>query len=88
MLKNDLERGLLDARRIVCCVFDEAHHAGGGPKTLYSQVARLVREARGRCRVLGLSATAGASLDKVQTVVDELVQLSAVACLDPATSGF
>jgi ERCC4-related helicase len=72
ILKNDLERRYVDGRRIVCCVYDEAHHAGGGAKTIYAQVARLVRESGAHCRVLALSATAGTTLEKVQAVVDAL----------------
>lgn len=30
-LLNDLDRELLDCRRIVCCIFDEARETGGGP---------------------------------------------------------
>ena len=72
ILKNDLDEGLLDARRIVCCVFDEAHHAGGGQRTPYAHVARLLRQSGARCRVLALSATAGSTLGKVQTLIDML----------------
>lgn len=71
ILKNDIEKGLIDARRFVCAVFDEAHHATSA-KTSYGIVARLIREARGRCRVLALSATAGSTLGKVQGVIDQL----------------
>ena len=71
VLINDVEKGLLDPRRIVCAVFDEAHH-GASSTTKYGQVARLIREARGFCRVLALTATAGKTLPKVQGVIDTL----------------
>ena len=74
VFKNDLENGLLDARRVVCAVFDECHHAAT-EKTVYAHVARHLREGRGKdhvCRVLALSATAGTTLGKVQGVIDAL----------------
>ena len=71
VLKNDIEKGLVDPRRFVCAIFDEAHHATSA-KSTYGIVARQIREAGGRCRVLALSATAGSTLAKVQAVIDML----------------
>lgn len=67
VLRNDLRSGVCDARRIICIVFDEAHHATSS-RTPYARVARLVREARAECRVLALSATAGATVCQASAV--------------------
>ena len=71
VLKNDLKSGLIDARRVVCAVFDEAHHAAKSTSP-YGQVASMLHEANGFCRVLALSATAGRTLKQVQAVIDTL----------------
>ena len=70
ILKNDIEKGLIDARRFVCAVFDEAHHATSA-KTSRHRGATDPRGAR-PLPILALSATAGSTLGKVQGVIDQL----------------
>ena len=79
ILRNDLKSGLVDGRRIVLAIFDEAHHAAseGDP---YAEVAKLLREAGSVFRTLALSATAGVDLPAVQRMVD-LLHISQVELL-------
>lgn len=67
---NDLRRGAISAESVVCVVVDEAHKATGGYAyvTLVEEVAR----ATPRFRVLALSATPGATMQTVQTVVSNM----------------
>ena len=71
ILRNDLKSGIVDGRRIVLAIFDEAHHAAseGDP---YAEVAKLLRAAGAVFRTLALSATVGADLHAVQRVIDLL----------------
>ena len=71
ILRNDLASGLVDGRRIVLAIFDEAHHAASAADP-YAEVARLLRESGAVFRTLALSATAGVDLSAVQRVVDLL----------------
>lgn len=70
-LRNDLASQLVDGRRIVCTVYDEAHHAASKGHA-YAEVALALRKLGARCRVLGLSATAGPDLASVQRLIDAL----------------
>ncbi|KAL1500502.1 hypothetical protein AB1Y20_013159 [Prymnesium parvum] len=70
-LANDLQRGVLDGRRVCCLVIDEAHHAAS-QNYGYARVLGQLRRCNPWFRVLGLSATAGADLAAVQRVVDTL----------------
>lgn len=67
-LQNDLKEHLLDAKSIICLIFDEAHRATGNHS--YAQVMRAVLRSNSHFRVLGLTATPGSSTASVQKVVD------------------
>ena len=67
---NDIEAGRVDPRRVVLVVLDEAHRAAGDHA--YNKCIRALDAARGRYRVLALSATPGADVNKVQNVVSSL----------------
>ncbi|KAJ8613824.1 hypothetical protein CTAYLR_004911 [Chrysophaeum taylorii] len=69
-VSNDLESGVLDPRRIVLLVVDEAHKAL--KKYAYCVAVRLVARVQCHFRVLALSATPGATTASVQDVVDNL----------------
>jgi ATP-dependent DNA helicase MPH1 len=67
-LANDLKRGAIDAKDIVCLVVDEAHRATG--KYAYGECVTLIRKENPSFRVLALSATPGSSIEAVQNVID------------------
>lgn len=67
---NDLRAGICDPKRLVLLVVDEAHRATG--EYAYVEVVRLVKRFNSSFRVLALTATPGASIEKVQEVVDGL----------------
>ncbi|KAI9866589.1 MAG: 3'-5' DNA helicase [Trichoglossum hirsutum] len=69
-LINDLKTGICDPKRIVCLVVDEAHRATGS--YAYVEVVKFVRRFNQSFRVLALTATPGASVEKVQEVIDGL----------------
>lgn len=72
-LYNDLNSGIINndiANKIVLLIFDEAHRATGS----YSYVT-LMKELlaiHSNFRVLGLSATPGSDIGKVQSVIENL----------------
>ena len=67
---NDLKTGICDPKRIVLLVVDEAHRATGG--YAYVEVVKFLRRFNTSFRVLGLTATPGASVEGVQEVIDGL----------------
>ncbi|KAK9475118.1 P-loop containing nucleoside triphosphate hydrolase protein [Dipodascopsis tothii] len=69
-LDNDLKKGVVDPKSIVCLVVDEAHRATGD--YAYSQVVKFVRRFNPQVRVLALSATPGSSVEAVQQVIENL----------------
>lgn len=69
-VENDLENHVLDARRIVLVVIDEAHRAH--KNYAYCGVVRAIARVQCHFRVLALSATPGSSLQGVQDVIDNL----------------
>lgn len=69
-MQNDISRGICNPRRIVCLVIDEAHKATGN--YAFANVVSLIRKANTSLRVLALTATPGATIDKVQEVIDSL----------------
>ncbi|KAI9784765.1 MAG: 3'-5' DNA helicase [Geoglossum umbratile] len=69
-LVNDLKTGICDPKKIVCLVVDEAHRATGG--YAYVQVVKFIRRFNQSFRVLALTATPGASVERVQEVIDGL----------------
>ena len=56
IVKNDIENGALDARRITCLVIDECHRAQGD--YAYAVVMKQLLVLHHHFRVLGLSACA------------------------------
>lgn len=67
---NDLNRGIIDIKKIVLVVFDEAHRATGD--YAYSLIQKKIRETGGICRTIALSATPGNSISTVKEVLDNL----------------
>lgn len=67
---NDLKTGICDPRRIVLLVVDEAHRATGG--YAYVEVVKFLQRFNESFRVLALTATPGATIEKVQEVIDGL----------------
>lgn len=67
---NDLKTGICDPKRLVLLVVDEAHRATGG--YAYVEVVNFLRRFNSSFRVLALTATPGASVEKVQEVIDNL----------------
>lgn len=70
VVENDLKRGVLDPKDIVCLVIDEAHRATGS--YAYSNVVQFIDRFNSSYRILALTATPGASLENVQEVVNNL----------------
>ncbi|KAI9806870.1 MAG: 3'-5' DNA helicase [Piccolia ochrophora] len=67
---NDLKVGTCDPKKIVCVVIDEAHRATGGYS--YVEVINFIRRFNSSFRVLALTATPGATVEAVQSVIDAL----------------
>ena len=67
---NDLKTGICDPKRLVLIVVDEAHRATGG--YAYVEVVKFLKRFNSSFRVLALTATPGASIEKVQEVIDGL----------------
>lgn len=67
---NDLKTGICDPKRLVLLVVDEAHRATGG--YAYVEVVNFLKRFNSSFRVLALTATPGASVEKVQEVIDGL----------------
>ena len=67
---NDLKTGICDPKRIVLLVVDEAHRATGN--YAYVEVVKFLQRFNTSFRVLALTATPGASIEKVQEVIDGL----------------
>jgi hypothetical protein len=64
---GDITRGACPARRVVCCVFDEAHKLQGS--YAYVKILQGLAMANARCRCVGLSATPGTSEAAVVSVL-------------------
>ncbi|KAJ3414463.1 hypothetical protein HDV05_006556 [Chytridiales sp. JEL 0842] len=72
VLQNDINRGTCLAEKVVLVVIDEAHKALG--KHAYCEVIRgLQQSSQSSFRVLALTATPGAEVKTVQTVVENLM---------------
>ena len=67
---NDLQSGICDPKRLVLLVVDEAHRATGN--YAYVKVVSFLKRFNSSFRVLALTATPGASVEKVQEVIDGL----------------
>lgn len=64
-------KGIIDPRKIVLVVFDEAHKAMGDYS--YTKIVKFLYEKQCGFRVLGLSATPGNTLEQVQEVINNLL---------------
>lgn len=67
---NDLKTGYCDAKNIVLLVVDEAHRATGA--YAYVEIVKFIRRFNQSFRVLALTATPGATVEAVQSVIDGL----------------
>lgn len=70
VVENDLKRGVLNPKDIVCLVIDEAHRATGS--YAYTNVVKFISRFNTSYRILALTATPGADLACVQEVVNNL----------------
>ena len=69
-ITNDLKSGICDPKRLVLLIVDEAHRATGA--YAYVEVVKFLKRFNPSFRVLALTATPGASIEKVQEVIDGL----------------
>lgn len=69
-LVHDLKTGICDPKKLVLLVVDEAHRATGN--YAYVEVVKFLRRFNSSFRVLALTATPGASVEAVQSVIDGL----------------
>jgi ERCC4-related helicase/ERCC4-type nuclease len=69
VIENDLVRGIRDLKDVATIVFDEAHRATGN--YAYVFIARRYRDAGGT-HALGLSASPGSDIPKIQAVLHHL----------------
>ncbi|CAB4256381.1 similar to Saccharomyces cerevisiae YIR002C MPH1 Member of the DEAH family of helicases [Maudiozyma barnettii] len=70
VVENDLKRGVLNPKDIVCLVVDEAHRATGS--YAYTNVVQFINRFNTSYRILALTATPGSTLENVQEVVNNL----------------
>ena len=70
ILNNDLKNNVVDPKRIICLVVDECHRAQGD--YAYTIVLKQLLSIHHHFRVLGLSATPGTDIEKVQKVIQNL----------------
>ncbi|GAV50737.1 hypothetical protein ZYGR_0Z01600 [Zygosaccharomyces rouxii] len=70
VVENDLKRGALNPKDIVCLVIDEAHRATGS--YAYTNVVKFIDRFSTSYRLLALTATPGTDLESVQEVIKNL----------------
>lgn len=70
VVENDLKRGVLNPKDVVCLVIDEAHRARGS--YAYVNVVKFLDRFNSSYRTLALTATPAADLEGVQEVVGNL----------------
>lgn len=70
VVENDLKRGVLHPKKIICIVLDEAHRATGS--YAYTNIIKFISRFNTSYRVLALTATPGSDLAGVQEVVKNL----------------
>ncbi|KAJ6230333.1 fanconi anemia group m protein [Anaeramoeba flamelloides] len=68
---NDLNRGILLANEVVCLILDEAHKATGNYD--YCNIIKKVLNSTNKFRILGLSATPGATNQQIQRIIGNLM---------------
>ncbi len=69
-IRNDIDSGRIDLSAFSLIVFDEAHHAIGG--YAYPYIASKYAEASEDPRILALSASPGASREKIDEICENL----------------
>jgi ATP-dependent DNA helicase MPH1 len=69
-LINDLKSGIVDPKKIVLLVVDEAHKGTGG--YAYVEVVSFLHRFNSSYRILALTATPGGDVESVQKVIDGL----------------
>ena len=79
IVNNDIDKKRLNPSKIILLVIDEAHHARNN--YAYTVVVRKVASRSSQFRVIGLSATPGADLISVQSVIYNLM-VSKIVYLD------
>lgn len=71
VIENDLDSGVLPAKKVKCLVIDEAHKAQG--QYAYVGIARKLQETNlNGFRLVGLTATPGSDLARVQQLISNL----------------
>ncbi|CCE64726.1 hypothetical protein TPHA_0I02220 [Tetrapisispora phaffii CBS 4417] len=70
VVENDLKRGVLDPRDIICLIIDEAHRATGS--YAYCKLVQFIDRFNSSYRILALTATPGSEITNVQEVVNNL----------------
>jgi ERCC4-related helicase len=70
LVDNDLTNGYCPAHKVAMVVIDEAHKATGN--YAYTNVIEKLGRIQSHFRILALSATPGSTVEKVQTVVNNL----------------
>lgn len=70
VVENDLKRGVLNPKEIICLVIDEAHRGTGS--YAYTNVVKFIDRFNSSYRILALTATPGTTLEGVQEVVNNL----------------
>lgn len=69
-IRNDLLEGRYDLRRLSLVVFDEAHRAVGD--YAYAEIGSRLRQENPNARILGLTASPGASRERIREVAGNL----------------
>ncbi|CAN6620181.1 ATP-dependent DNA helicase Mph1p [Trichomonascus vanleenenianus] len=69
-VENDLRKGAIDPKEIVCLVVDEAHKAVGN--YAYCKVVELIAQRNKSFRILALTATPSGYVEGVQEIIDNL----------------
>lgn len=70
VVENDLKRGVLNPKDIVCLVIDEAHRATGS--YAYANLVKFINRFNSSYRLLALTATPATDIEGVQEVVNNL----------------
>lgn len=71
IVQNDLSKNVLNPYSVCLLIIDEAHHASGS--YAYVNVVRMIAASNSQFRVVGLSATPGSDIDKIQVVIYNLM---------------
>lgn len=69
-IENDLKKGVVDPKEIVCLVVDEAHRGTGN--YAYSEVVQIITNVNPYVRILSLTATPSNSIEGVQKILTNM----------------